>query len=73
MEKTVKVVENHEGGTGLVLWQGRAEAETSKVKTRQIEAGVDNESPVRWRESLETPREALGEDQAKMTGMRLEL
>jgi hypothetical protein len=66
------VVENHEGGTGPILWQGRAEAKTSKVKTEEFNAGVDDESPVRWRGSLETPREAPGEDQAKTTGMRLE-
>jgi hypothetical protein len=45
MENTVKVVENHEGGTGLVLWQGRAEAETSKAKNRRDRSRSGRQEP----------------------------
>jgi len=56
-EKTAKVVGNHEDGTGLVPWQGRAEAGEICVTTQGSKAGVDDESPARWRGVLWKPQE----------------
>jgi len=72
-EETVKVVGNHEGGTRPVPWQGQAEA-------RRNQSASPGEPKQEWTTSvwtdggasLETPREAPGEIQARTKGKRLE-